>query len=217
MPRPPSPVQLYEICSRGTVVFFCAASEKCAGCVRSGFTVANESPDYIDLEQEPTNVPFPSSGREAAEEAHLGQSKSLCAGDGQGEARSGQGEFHGTQFGRDLDTDTDVVVHKSPNEALSNWTPSFRLQRSLVLYLSSCLSEYLAFTAFIEPESDEIIFQPFVDHRSSPVIHVRLTRKQSVGEAFMRSELEIMPQIAEERKLVSCPMKLYSRVISPPY
>ncbi|TBU42170.1 hypothetical protein BD309DRAFT_210958 [Dichomitus squalens] len=129
MPRPPSPVQLYEIRSRGTVVFFCVASEKCAGsytgCVRSAFTVANESPDYIDLEQEPTNVPFPSSGRQAAEEAPLGQSKSLYPGDGQGEARSGQGEFHGTQFGRDLDTDMDVVVLRSANEGMWHIHPTF--------------------------------------------------------------------------------------------
>ncbi|EJF60350.1 PLP-dependent transferase [Dichomitus squalens LYAD-421 SS1] len=200
------------------------------------FSAANLPPDCINLGQGYMNFPPPSWTREAAEEALRSvEGNHYSPTRGRVRLRRAIKEFYGTQFGKELDPDTEIVVTSGANEG-----------------------QYAAFTAFIEPGDEVIIFEPFFDqylpsiafqggkcvyvplHPSpEPAPNVKIGKRSwtidfdelrravtpktkmivlntphnPVGKVFTRAELEKIAQIAEEHNLIVMSDEVYERLV----
>ncbi|KAI0351181.1 PLP-dependent transferase [Trametes cingulata] len=109
--------------------------------VWSVFNAANLPPDCINLGQGYMNFPPPEWTREAAEQALRSvEGNHYAPPKGRPRLRKALKEFYSPQFGRELDPETEIIVTSGANEG-----------------------QYAAWTAFLEPGDEVIIFEPFFD------------------------------------------------------
>ncbi|PIL26398.1 hypothetical protein GSI_12155 [Ganoderma sinense ZZ0214-1] len=204
--------------------------------VWSVFNAANLPQDCINLGQGYMNFPPPVWARDAAEEALRSvEGNHYAPAKGRLRLRKAIKQFYGTQFGKELDPETEIVVTSGANEG-----------------------QYAAFTAFIEPGDEVIIFEPFFDqylpsiafhggkcvyvplHPSSePAPNVKIgkqswtidfdelrravtpktkmivlnTPHNPVGKVFTRAELEGIAKIAEEHNLIVMSDEVYESLV----
>ncbi|KAH9934306.1 pyridoxal phosphate-dependent transferase [Fomitopsis serialis] len=181
------------------------------------------------------NFPPPEWAREGAEEAlrstmgnHYAHPKGIPR------LREAIQKFYGTQFhGRELDTETEMVVTSGANEG-----------------------QYAAFTAFVEPGDEVIIIEPFFDQYFQSVVFnggvpvfvplhphqgepgtlckptwtldvdelrraitprtkmlVLNTPHNPVGKVFTRAELEAVAQLADAHDLLVMSDEVYERLV----
>ncbi|KAI0691637.1 PLP-dependent transferase [Earliella scabrosa] len=202
------------------------------------FNAANLPKDCINLGQGYMNFPPPPWAREAAEEAlRSTEGNHYSPAKGRPRLRRALKEFYGTQFGKELDAETEILVTSGANEG-----------------------QYAAFTAFIEPGDEVIIFEPFFDQylpsiafqggkcvyvplhpstepASAPGVSIgkktwtldfdelrrALTPRTKmivlnsphnpVGKVFSRAELEQIAQIAEEHNLIVMSDEVYESLV----
>ncbi|KAI0753781.1 PLP-dependent transferase [Fomes fomentarius] len=204
--------------------------------VWSIFLAVNLPKDCINLGQGYMNFPPPEWAREEAENAlRTTEANHYAPAKGKLRLRKAIKEFYGSQFGNELDPETEIIVTSGANEG-----------------------QYAAFTAFIEPDDEVIIFEPFFDqylpsiafhggkcvyvplHPSTePAPGVKIGRKSwnidfdelrkaitaktkmivlnsphnPVGKVFTRAELEKVAQIAEEHNLIVMSDEVYESLV----
>ncbi|KAL6307325.1 PLP-dependent transferase [Sparassis latifolia] len=105
------------------------------------FNAANLPPDCINLGQGYMNFPPPQWARDAADEALKSvEGNHYAPTRGRLRLRRAIKNFYGTQFGRELDTESEILVTSGANEG-----------------------QYAALTAFIDPGDEVIMLEPFFE------------------------------------------------------
>ncbi|KAI0739557.1 PLP-dependent transferase [Daedaleopsis nitida] len=116
--------------------------------VWSIFHASNLPKDCINLGQGYMNFPPPAWARKAAQDALQSvDGNHYAPPKGRPRLRNALRDFYGTEFGKQLDADSEIVVTSGANEG-----------------------QYAAFTAFVEPGDEVIIFEPFFDQYLASIV-----------------------------------------------
>ncbi|KAH9926557.1 PLP-dependent transferase [Epithele typhae] len=166
--------------------------------VWSVFNAANLPADTINLGQGYMNFAPPEWARAGAEDALAGVDGNHYA------PPKGIKGFYGTEFGKELDIETEIVVTSGANEG-----------------------QYSAFAAFIESGDEVIIFEPFFDQylpsiafQGGKCVYVPLhpndcdnTPHNPVGKVFTRAELQGIARVAQEHNLIVMSDEVYEKLV----
>ncbi|KAI0669107.1 PLP-dependent transferase [Trametes maxima] len=204
--------------------------------VWSIFNAANLPPECINLGQGYMNFPPPAWAREEATRALAStEGNHYAPAKGRARLRKAIKQFYGTQFGKELDPETEIMVSSGANEGL-----------------------YAAWTAFLEPGDEVIMFEPFFDlylpaitfnggqpvyvplhPTSEPAPGQRMGKKtwtidfdelrraitpkakmivlnsphNPLGKVFSREEMEGIARLAEEHNLIVISDEVYESLV----
>ncbi|KAI0739491.1 PLP-dependent transferase [Daedaleopsis nitida] len=132
--------------------------------VWSIFHASNLPEDCINLGQGYMNFPPPTWARRAAQEALQSvDGNHYAPPKGRPRLRNAIKQFYGTEFGKELDAESEIVVTSGANEA----QPGLVLTRDVRSYGTG---QYAAFTAFVEPGDEVIVFEPFFDQYLASIV-----------------------------------------------